>query len=86
MTLQIDLPVNFENEIKSVILTAIKQAVQDMQQHKEWMSLKEGAAYAGVAYNTFKTFRLKGLRICEINGVKRVSKSAIDIFLNEHSF
>lgn len=53
---------------------------------KEWFSLKEAAKYAGVSYNTFIKFRLCGLKVCEIEGIKRVSRREIDRFLEEHSF
>ncbi|WP_253896116.1 helix-turn-helix domain-containing protein [Solibacillus sp. R5-41] len=52
---------------------------------KEWFSLKEAANYAGVSYNTFKKFRLLGLKVCEIEGIKRVAKKEIDRFLEEYS-
>ncbi|ETT81999.1 hypothetical protein MKZ08_03755 [Viridibacillus sp. FSL R5-0477] len=52
---------------------------------KEWFSLKEAAIYAGVSYNTFKKFRLLGLKVCEIEGIKRVAKKEIDRFLEEYS-
>ncbi|MFS0819182.1 helix-turn-helix domain-containing protein [Lysinibacillus sp. 1P01SD] len=52
---------------------------------KEWLSLKEAAKYAGVSYNTFVKFRHKGLKVCEIEGVKRVSKKEINRFLEEYS-
>ena len=89
MTLQLEVSTGLERELQSVILTTIRQAVQDLQQQnpsKEWMSLKEGAAYAGVSYNTLIKFRSMGLRVCEIERVKRISKSEIDTFLNKHSF
>lgn len=53
---------------------------------KEWLSLKEGAAYAGVSYNTFIKFREMGLKIAEIEGIKRVSRKEIDTFFENHSF
>lgn len=53
---------------------------------KQWISLKEAAKYAGVSYNTFIKFRTLGLKVCEIDGVKRVSRKEIDRFLEEHSF
>lgn len=53
---------------------------------KSWMSLKEAAHYAGVSSNTFIKFRLRGLKVCEIDGIKRVSRKEIDRFLEEHSF
>lgn len=52
----------------------------------EWMSLKEGAAYARVSYNTFLKYRLLGLKITVIDGIKRISKTEIDRFLNENTF
>ncbi|MDF2065107.1 DNA-binding protein [Bacillus sp. Cr_A10] len=78
---------SLEVELKNVIITTLEQAVKEYQ-HKtsQWMSLKEGASYAGVSYNTFIKFRGMGLKVCEIDGVKRVSKSAIDSFLNLHSY
>lgn len=53
---------------------------------KEWLSLKEAAAYAGVSYNTFIKFREMGLKIAEVEGIKRVSRKEIDTFLENHSF
>lgn len=50
------------------------------------MTLKEGAAYADVSYNTLMKFRVMGLKVFEIDGVKRVSKTEIDNFLNKNSF
>lgn len=59
---------------------------QHFNDYKEWMSLKEAASYAGVSYNTLIKFRLMGLKICEIDGIKRVSRKEIDRFLEGHSF
>lgn len=59
--------------------------VHEISFPKEWFSLKEAAKYAGVSYNTFMKFRIRGLKICEIDGIKRVSKKEIDRFLEEHS-
>lgn len=49
------------------------------------MTLKDGVAYAGVSYNSFMKFRIYGLKICEVEGVKRVSKTEIDRFFIERS-
>lgn len=57
-----------------------------MKLYKEWMTLKEGAKYMGVSYNTFNKFRQMGLKVCEIERVKRVSRKEIDSFLESHSF
>lgn len=52
----------------------------------EWLSVKDAAKYASVSYNTFIKFRTMGLKVCEIDGIKRVSKKEIDRFLEEYSF
>lgn len=52
----------------------------------EWMTLSEGAKYAGVSINTFAKFRLMGLKVVEIEGIKRVSRKEIDNFLEQNSF
>ena len=49
------------------------------------LMVNEGAAYAGVSYNSFMKFRIYGLKVCEVEGVKRVSKTEIDRFFIEHS-
>lgn len=51
-----------------------------------WLSLQEAAKYAGVSYNTFIKFRQMGLKVCEIDGIRRVSRKEIDRFLEEHCF
>lgn len=73
------------NILKNTINTAVQQAFNNYQQ-KEWLSLKDGAFYAGVSYNTFIKFREMGLEVAEIDGIKRVSKSSIDSFFHQHSF
>lgn len=61
--------------------------VKSLSNHsKEWLTLKEAAAYANVSYNTFIKYREKGLLVAEIDGVKRVSRKAIDTFFENHSF
>lgn len=54
---------------------------------KEWLTVKEGANYAGVSYNTFMKFHLQlGLKFCLIDGVRRVSRKEIDTFLQSNSY
>ena len=83
-----NLPPSLENQLHVVISKVIEKTINKLQPspQKKWMSLKEGAAYAGVAVNTFNKFRLRGLKVSEIDGVKKVSKEEIDNFLNAHSF
>ncbi|VEI06069.1 DNA-binding protein [Kurthia zopfii] len=70
----------FLDEIKKMIV--ISQA----NYSKEWLSLKEASTYAGVSYNTFMKFREMGLRVAEVEGIKRVSRKEIDIFFENHSY
>lgn len=89
MKLELNMTTNLEDLIQNTIATTIKKLNNNNppQQHqKEWMSLKEGAEYTGVSINTFSKFRNMGLKVCEIEGVKRVSRTEIDSFLIEHSF
>ncbi|MGG0655541.1 helix-turn-helix domain-containing protein [Rummeliibacillus pycnus] len=72
---------------KEMILAAIKEAItSNFVFNKEWMSLAEAAKYAGVSYNTFTKFREMGLKVCQVEGIKRVSRNEIDNFLESHSF
>ncbi len=64
----------------------LKQIKHLISVPKEWLSLKEAATYVGVSYNTFIKFREMGLPVAEIQGVKRVSRKAIDTFFENHSF
>ena len=69
------------NPISKALITAQHQFIES-----GWMTLKDGAKYAGVSYNTFIKFREMGLKVCEVGGVKRVSRKEIDNFLDSHSF
>lgn len=75
--------INNESQLIKIIE---KSFAQLSSEYKEWLSLKEGASYAGVSYNTFIKFRTMGLRVSEIDGVKRVSKTEVNRFMEEHSF
>lgn len=52
----------------------------------EWMDLKTAAKYLNVSYKTLMSFRVMGLEIAEIGRIRRVSKTALDTFMKEHSF
>lgn len=72
---------------KETIKAVIKEAItSNLEFGKEWMSLAEAAKYAGVSNNTFTKFRELGLKVCQIEGIKRVSRKEIDNFLERHSF
>lgn len=72
--------------IKEILFNFEEKIEKKLAMNKEWVNLRDGAAYAGVSYNTFIKFRLMGLKVAEIDGVKRVSKTEIDNFLNKNSF
>ncbi|WP_223823596.1 DNA-binding protein [Rummeliibacillus sp. TYF-LIM-RU47] len=79
-----------EKELKQLLQTLLNDLVEDFKKkltcNKEWMTLKEGAAYADVSYNTLMKLRLSGLRVFEIDGIKRISKTEIDNFFKKNSF
>ncbi|SCY87342.1 MULTISPECIES: helix-turn-helix domain-containing protein [unclassified Lysinibacillus] len=79
---------NNERKLEEIIENVVNRTLQAARQTfiKEWMSLKEGAAYANVSYNTFIKFRYRGLKVSEVDGIKRVSRKEIDKFLENHSF
>lgn len=78
-----------EASIEKLISTVVTNKISSLKDscvEKEWMSIKEATIYLNVSPNTLKKFRLMGLKIFEIDGVKRVSKKEIDRFLEQHSF
>lgn len=77
---------SIENQFKNWITDAMKDYHTPHATTKQWMSIKEACDYIGVANNTFTKYREMGLKVCEIEGVKRVSKSEIDNFLNQFSY
>lgn len=77
----------FQNEENmNELLTNTIKHVQSLFNTKEWMTLSEAASYAGVSHNTFVKFREKGLKVSQVDGIKRVSRKQIDEFLEKHSF
>ena len=80
---------NRDIDMEEMIIKAVHKAL--LATHHQfidsgWLALKDGAKYAGVSYNTFLKFRGMGLKICEVDGVKRVSRKEIDSFLGRYSF
>jgi hypothetical protein len=77
-------------DIEDIVMKAVQKALLATQHQfmdsAGWLSLKEGAKYAGVSYNTFIKFREMGLQVCEIEGIKRVSRKEINRVLEDHSF
>jgi hypothetical protein len=89
MELKIDLAPGVSMALEAAAVRALEKAFEERSRKEmfpEWMDLKTGAKYVNVAYGTFIKFRELGLPVCEIDGIKRVSKSAINNFLTEYSY
>lgn len=89
MKIELDMPHGLEGQIKTIILSATKEAMEENRKQlvaKEWMSIAEAREYIGVSHVTFQKFRALGLRIAEIDGIKRASKKEIDRFLENNSY
>lgn len=81
------IPEGLEKALTESVVNLISSAINKNKLYSpEWLSLVDAAKYAGVSYNTFIKFRSLGLKVCEIDGVKRVSRKEIDCFLEKHSF
>lgn len=89
MKLEFDVIPSLEKQIESVVLQTTEKAVQKYYERnaaKEWFSIKEACEYIGISFNSFAKLRNLGLKVCEIDGIKRVSKKEIDRFLEGNSF
>lgn len=89
MRIELDMPQGLEEQIKTIILSATKEAINQNKKQmiaKDWMSITEACEYTGVSKNTFFKFRQLGLKVCEIDSVKRVSKIEIDDFFKKNSY
>lgn len=80
-----------QSTTQAIVLNTIAELLEEIVSNKndkpkEWMTIEEARNYIGVSYNTFNKFRIMGLKVAEIDNVKRVAKSEIDRFLTEHSF
>lgn len=75
-----------EHDILKMIKEQFEKYFNYINDQQEWLDLKSAAKYANVSYNTFIKFRTLGLKVAEIDGIKRVKKSEIDRFLQEQSY
>lgn len=78
-----------DHNLNELVTTATLYAVKHFQDKlipKEWLTLAEAAKYAGVSHNTFVKFREMGLKVSQVDGIKRVSRKEIDSFLEKYSF
>lgn len=74
------------NKIEELIVSIEIQTPKHHVPISEWMTLSNGAKYAGVSYNSFIKFQRMGLRVSRVDGIKRVSRKEIDSFLESNSF
>lgn len=83
-----------ENELKQ-FLEYFKVEVSELieqklsmpeKQEKQLLTLNEAAKYLGISYNTLQKFRYAGLKFFEVDGVKRVYKKDLEIFIEKHSY
>lgn len=74
------------NKIEEMIVRFANQTSQKHTVPTEWMTLANGAKYAGVSYNSFVKFREMGLKVSQVEGIKRVSRTEIDKFLENNSY
>lgn len=89
MKVEFDMPKGLEEQLKHVVLSATKEAIETNQKQlatKSWLSINEACEYIGISFNTFSKFRAMGLQVAEIDGIKRVSKKTIDSFLEKNSY
>lgn len=81
---------SFEKRLVSAIVKAVQEKIElppieTAATTEEWMNLKTAAKYLGVSENTLYKFRVRGLKILEIDNVKRVSKTDLDRFIKKNS-
>lgn len=91
MKVELELSQVVEEKIVATIKAALNESLGTNSQSNnllsgEWLNLKEAAKYAGVSYNTLIKYREMGLEFFEVDGVKRVSKKAINEFYQKHMY
>ena len=80
----------FEQRLIDAILKVLNEKLNNepkraIEEPNQWMDLATAAKYVGVSQNTFYNFRVRGLKVAEIDNVKRVSKTELDKFMKKHS-
>ncbi|MBD8034602.1 helix-turn-helix domain-containing protein [Solibacillus merdavium] len=80
-----------QSSTQAIVLNTLAELLEEIvsnnkNEPKEWMSIEEACKYLNISYNTFNKFRIMGLKVAEVDRVKRVAKSEIDRFLRENSF
>ena len=80
----------FEQRLIDAILKVLNEKLNTrperaIEEPNEWMDLKTAAKYIGVSPNTFNNLRVRGLKVVEIENVKRVSKTELEKFMKKHA-
>lgn len=89
MFIQIPEIPGLESQLKEMVFQATHEALEQYKKSlvsKDWFSLREAQEYIGVSNVTFSKFRTMGLKIMEVDSVKRVSKKELDRFMEENSY
>jgi hypothetical protein len=72
-------------QMEVIVEMTVKEILNNKVIEKDWMSFTDAKAYIGISTNTLAKYREMGLKVFEIEGVKRVSRKEIDRFLETHS-
>lgn len=90
MKLEID-SIDFKDEAFQPIVTMIAKSVADgfkLQKKRDelpaWMTKKQACEYINCSYNKLIDLIHHGLKVANINGYERISKTAIDEFMRDH--
>ncbi|MER1999416.1 MAG: DNA-binding protein [Lysinibacillus sp.] len=80
----------FEQRLIQAIINSLQEKLalpsgRVTEETSEWMDLKTAAKYIGVSPNTFNNLRVRGLKVVEIDNVKRVSKTELEKFMKKHA-
>lgn len=70
----------FKNELVILINKQLSKPA------KQLLTVREAAEYLGVSYNTFQKFRYEGLKIFEVDGIKRIYKHELDKFIEDNCY
>lgn len=89
MSLQLELPQAFfdevKNELKEVYVQAMGEAKRDFGYMKEFLTIKEAQEYTSTSNNTFvNNFIGANLPVYKIGNKQYVKKSELNQFISEH--
>ncbi|WP_028273898.1 helix-turn-helix domain-containing protein [Atopococcus tabaci] len=89
-----ELKVSVSDELQEQIETLLAESVQTILEEfqkreepyvgREWLNMKEAAAWAGCSYGTLRRWESHGLKVSVVSGKRMISKTEITRFLKEH--